>query len=926
MDVNPSFINDGDYVMAKNVRIGFSEEDNMGCVENIKGTLEIKNDNLLENNRWKVVGAATYEAGSRLYQFRKDTAGSQDYIEEFNLITRTFTKVISGNLNLPDKIPTAVYFNDMLIWNYKDNGLKQISVSLAKAGYAYDQPFTDTLIKFPPDRAVTFETHISDPVVNSQVLGPNQYQFIYRFVFVNNQKSVWSVASIGCVIPNDTYDYIDLTLPATQIQLCDLYSGFIKYIEIGVRDDTTQPYQYFKRIDFPTVRTAALKVRFYNDIQYAAIADVETDLPYSDIPVRVNDFGIIDNRVFTAANAYGFGQVLISTLIFQRNTIPLVDNKYYLLQGGKYYVGVVLYDAYDRRSFVYQLGVFINPTRNGTFSPNEILLAVGGELPEWAVNWRLVVSNCSNVGDFIHAHIDFVVASSTELRFSPTFILPTPAGYAWAFTTGDRISILTSNGAGDPTGIPIAQNISLDYDTENAQYVVKGDFTGVANGALVQIFSPIKEASAQFYYEVGVTYPVIVVNGKRRFGDDYSGSNKLVHLDWGDTVWSSTQDAQIRNIDPVKYDTWFRNNGRPNVVSQDVQEEVFNGSEIAFSDPYVQGTKINGFNSFQPGSKQVYGIEFGIIQKITTARDFQINGSVLLVTTEYNNYSVYVGKSEIKTTNGTAILSTTDRLLGSANLLAGGYGTINPESVHVFGTTVRGWDALKGVFWRYSQDGLTPLSVEYGANAYARKLAERISDTREDPKQTAISCYDPYFDEWLICVRDASLELNETFAFNESKNGFSGFYSFDPDWMSTLNSSVISWKNGVLYLHRSSEEYNTLQGDRVKSSVTFVAKRNAFDTINDQALRLYAQDKWTVSINSIKTTVKQRQKTAMGLGFAELEEDYYDYPVTSDQYDSPMKSRHFIIEVTLDEIISRISVLYGAQIISSISPQSPTKS
>lgn len=922
MDTNPTFLKEGDYVMARNVRVGYSESDNMGCVENIRGTLEITNKFLTDRaGRWKTVGAAVFEAGSKIYQLRKDTVGNEDFIEEFDLLTRSFTKVLSGDLSFSDKIYTARYLNDMLFWNDGLSDPRQISVSLAKAGYAYTQANTNTLIKFPPDAAMTGVVSISSPLTSS-ALGPNQYQFIYRYVFVNNQRSVWSIPSNQIVVPTDQYDHIRLSFPSSHVATANLYTGFIKYIEIGFRDDTSLPWYFFKRIDFPKTKptgTSLFYLDFKNDVQYQAIASDETDQPYSDVPVKTNDLALVDSRIIMGGNTYGLGASMITLADTGSINDTVVDNGVYKVCGGTYYVGIAVYDPYDRRSFVYPVAVYSHPNRNGIFSPKSPTYRVFGTIPDGYTHWRPVVSNCFNIGNFEQVHIDVVNATSTELRFKVAFVLPTPANYSWVFTKGDKMSLFTS-GPGDVAYTREMWGIDFDFDTADGNYVAKGDFTGVSTGALVQLYSPIKGSSTPFYWEIGQTYPVL------NNGLGPNGGVFLLPISWGDTVWSDTQKAQIRNVDPAKYDTWFRNSGRANIASQDMQDQKFFGSELAFGDAFVQGTTINNLNNFLSSSKKSYGIELGIIRKLSTVRDFQINGSVLLVTTEYNNYSVYIGKIQLADTDNSSTLIITDQLLGTANLLAGGFGTINPESVHAFGTTARGWDALKGVYWRYSQDGLTPISMEYGANSYSRKLSEDLYSTRNDPKQTSISCFDPFFDEWLVCTRDASKNENPTLAFNETKNGFSAFYDFDPDWMVTVNSLVVSWKNGVLYMHRQSQEYNVLYGERVVSSLSMVFKQSEFDTVNGISLRVYAQDNWSAKVSGIKRNGRSRQVTQMGLTWAQPREDYFDYPITEGTLDKePMKSRHFVVEMSLDPSVDWMSVIYGAHLTDSISPESITK-
>jgi len=919
MDVNPTFVKDGDYVLARNVRIGYSENGGVGCVENMRGTLEVDNPNLTDKTRWKVVGAAVYEADRKIYQFRKDTKGTEDYIEEYNYSTSVFIVIVKGNLSLPKKITSAFYFNGMLIWNDRKKGIKQIDVALAKGGYKYDQSNTDMLIKIAPDNVIQATKIESYPSVIGSLL-VSQYQFIYRYIFVGNQKSTWSSPSDACVVSIQTLERIDLAVNSSHIQLCDLYVGFIEFIEIAVREDTTQPYRSFTRIAFPSVRSASFIVPFKNNALYPVTSSTETSSPYSDVPLKSGDITVASNRLLSGGNTYGFANVQTSTTLFQPITTTLTDKNKYMLTGGIYSIGVQLYDEFKRRSFVYPLGSFRQDWRNGTFVPKTIELALFAKLPEWVHSWQLVASDCQNIGDYIQAHVDVDSASGTEIRFKNTFISPTPVSNSWGYTLGDKVSFLTKNGAGDAyTGSNV--EIDLAYDTIAGQYVAKGNFTGFGSGALAMIYAPIKSATTSFYYEISNVYLPVHVGSNKYFGTDYNSTQKYIKLDWGDTIWDATQSAQLRNIDQARYEVWFRNNGRPNVVSENVQKEVYFGNEIAFSDPLIQNTGVNGFNSFLFESKQTYGIEFGDITRLTLATDFKINGSVLLVTTKTNNYSVYIGKVQFQGTDGNATLGVSTQLLGSANLLSGGYGSINPETVHAFGTTVRGWDAIKGVFWRYSQDGLTPISMEYGANKYARNL--KVEEP-EDDYQHALSCYDPFYDEWVLHTKNA--ENTEAIAFNETKNGFSVFYDMEIDWMSTIANTYVSWQNGVLYIHNKGSEYNKIHGETVKSNLTCVCKANeiTFDTVNAISLRLYSQDNWSVNVEGINRTIGTTQNTSMGESFGVLNEDYYEYPIVTDTQNNPMKSRYFLVEAELGDV-NYYSALYAIQLRFAVSPQSPTK-
>jgi len=950
MDVNPSKLGEGDYVNARNMRIGSSEAENEGCGETVKSTLEIVNGKLIDKTgRFKTIGSASYEAESLVYYFVKDTQKNTTSIYEFDLIKRVIVPVLDGLTNIDRKISSAKYFNDMLAWTDTKGDPRLIFVSLAKSGYSYNDYATTTLIKFPPTSPITFELKQNTPKDTHSFISSNQFQFIYRYVFVGNQVSVWSEASGTCAVPaNDgtdkVYDYITLTLPSTEIQSAGLYVGFIQYIEIAFRTDDTQPYSFFKRVQFPSVKTAAFTVDFYNDSLYSSIGNI-ADAPYDNVPLATNSIEFAENRFLLGCNTYNYPEVFNLTAVSIEPTLfSPVNNGIYFLQGGEYQMGVELLDTYDRKSFVYVPVSFKIPNRNGAFMATKISVTLSGELPYWVVRWIPVIGKCANKSLVTQAHITVVEANATHLTFNVDFPSPTPPQFTWAYDTGDQFSLLTKDSSGNPFGTLIA-DVPLHFNTDTASGLfevlsseVNGiDFTGITTGALVEFASPQKDLSVTEYFEFGLSFPVYIdINGKKFFGSDNGGSQKILDITGGDTFYQTSDTAQWLNMNPINFNKWFHGIGRVNTIEPELQVKQKNISEIAFTNPYIQGTKLNGLNTVPlTDSSFVYGMEFGEITKLTLARAFQQNGSVLLVTTKYNNYSVYLGKVQYTSTDGNTTLGISNQLLGNANLLAGGWGSIHPESVYVYNTHVYGWDGLKGVRWRYAQDGITPISTEYGAHAYSFGKSKQSNPNIDPESQVMVAAHDPYFDESLQLFGDNTDMGSEVFAFNEDKNGFSMFYDMNPDWMCNINGMTVFWKNGVLYLGRAGSDYNTLLDKHVISSASLVSKliksntesntkgSAGFNTMNGISLWVYSQDLWDVKVNGIARTRELVQQTDMKQGEVAIDEqeDAFRYPVLLDQNEQEMKSRYFVTELSIDTNI--LTVLYGTCYTISESPQNP---
>ena len=946
MDTNPSLLKEVDYIFAENCRIGYSEEDNIGCVENVKSTLKISNEDIVdESGRYICIGATTYEPTSTVYYFIKDTQESEHGIYELNIITRNIEKIAKGAwLGFTTKILAAVYQNDMLTWTDGNSNTRQLFVKLAKTGW-YDNQVKDasTLIKFPPNAPIKAEL-INGNASATYTLDGRCYQFIYRYIFEGYQKSVWSMPSKMIATGYDkTKKAIKLTLQSSEIVDAGKYKDFIKYVEIGFRIQDDQPFKFFNRFPFPKESGFPMEVEFYNDSIYTAIATNETNRFYDDVPRTSQSLAIMTNRLMLANNKRNFDNVpqIQAVGLSTSEVATLEDNGTYFKSGGSYGIGVVLYDRYQRRSYVYPLGGFTAFQRNGALKATKVSFgllesSING-LPDWVEYYAICLTKCKNIGKFVQAHVTVVgTPTNQKIIFSPTFVAPSnPQETGWVYTTGDRCNLRATSTGTQLDDTKLLFDIPLQLDSTSGNLFIEWDgvtqlpTVGVATNMIVEFYTPIKTLASDFYYEIGQLNYVQVVDGKKRFGTNYLATGQLIEITFGDTQYrNGTGQSGCEAMSPndAYFETWCHNLGRPNIVAQEPETELNDTTNISYSNPYILGTNLNGINTFEFESTRTFPIELGDITRILTARDYEINGSILLVVTKFNCFSVYVGKFQITNANGSTQLALTETLLGSYNLLAGGFGSIHPESIHVYGTTVRGVDALKGIVWRYSQDGLTPLSVEYRANAFVTKLAQELLPTKDNPLQTLVGAHDPYFDEYIANFKNLGNNTNKALAFNESKNGFSTLYDIDPDWMATINRSLVFFKNGVAYIGRAGSDYNNLLGKRVTSKLSYVAKMDApFINLNGISIRIYANDNWAVAVDGIRRTKFKVQKTKMKKGFANNGEDSYMYPISSDENNtvaSPMKSRYFKVHMELDENVDYLSVLYGTEMV--ISQSNPT--
>lgn len=178
------------------------------------------------------------------------------------------------------------------------------------------------------------------------------------------------------------------------------------------------------------------------------------------------------------------------------------------------------------------------------------------------------------------------------------------------------------------------------------------------------------------------------------------------------------------NPDDSSYTVWDKGLGRVTAELRDIKVED-KYSAIRFSNVFTQGAATNGLSSFEPLNEEVMPRETGPIRKLQAVR------GNLLVIQELGAQVAYVGQAQLQDTNGKTLISISDRVIGSHRPLDGGLGTQHPETIRQLGGYVYGWDCIKGVAWRYANDGMTEISG-YGLVGYFgnRRRAQLAAEPR----------------------------------------------------------------------------------------------------------------------------------------------------------------------------------------------------
>jgi hypothetical protein len=251
------------------------------------------------------------------------------------------------------------------------------------------------------------------------------------------------------------------------------------------------------------------------------------------------------------------------------------------------------------------------------------------------------------------------------------------------------------------------------------------------------------------------------------------------------------------------------------VFDQEKQRDLFN--VVGFSNTYVQNTFINGLNTFLAESQYPLPVERSRTRALKRA------GDVMVAIHQTNASTLYIGEGFIRQNND-FILAKTDGVVGDDRKLKGGLGTINPESILEVFDDLFWWDGLKGAVVHYTLAGAFPIS-NYGMRNYFFRKAKELFPYRDSIK--VVTGFDYAYDEFLITFPDVATTSGTipgvTWAFNVLKNEWRTRYSFIPDLYASINLSLISFKDGALWVHDQNSLHNNFYGIQYTRKFRFAA-------------------------------------------------------------------------------------------------------
>jgi hypothetical protein len=276
--------------------------------------------------------------------------------------------------------------------------------------------------------------------------------------------------------------------------------------------------------------------------------------------------------------------------------------------------------------------------------------------------------------------------------------------------------------------------------------------------------------------------------------------------------------------------------GRPNrsEIIAGEYKGILRPTTVYYSEALIPETFINGLSSVYDTNYETYNQNYGSIQKLYADKQ------ELYMFQELKIASVPVSRIIYDDLQGNITVGASENVLRpQAKYYDGEYGIgVYPESFAVYGNAKYGVDVRRGVIWRLSTDGLTPISKLYGQDTFISNQFKAFNSSAT--KVNLYGCYDVRFSEYILASPTFTL------AFNEKHNFFSTFYSFTPEMMVGNMIDFISFKTGGLYTHNTNASQNEFYGSFTPSEVWTVLNDNPMNVKILQSIEVDSDDKWAV--------------------------------------------------------------------------------
>ena len=258
---------------------------------------------------------------------------------------------------------------------------------------------------------------------------------------------------------------------------------------------------------------------------------------------------------------------------------------------------------------------------------------------------------------------------------------------------------------------------------------------------------------------------------------------------------------------------------------------------------------------------------FSIAEDITKSAD-PANGSIQKLYAEDTNLAILqelkcsralIDKDAIYSAEGGGSVTSSNLVIGVIQPYAGKFGiSKDPESFAVYGYQKYFSDKNNNAILRLSKDGITEIS-SYGMSDYWRDTLNKIDVL--NTQGIIIGGYDIHNKQYVVNVQENRIKPTnpnyfQTLTFDEKINGWTSFFSYNPDQIFSLRNNLYTLKNGALWKHYSplANTRNKFYGVDYPSSISLVLNQEPEVSKTFKTIEYEGSNGWQVDfINSDAT-------------------------------------------------------------------------
>lgn len=326
------------------------------------------------------------------------------------------------------------------------------------------------------------------------------------------------------------------------------------------------------------------------------------------------------------------------------------------------------------------------------------------------------------------------------------------------------------------------------------------------------------------------------------------------------------------------YESKVNSNGRAQKVNPDEKTNFF-GTLLRWGLSYQQNTNINQVNRFLADTFDEIDRAKGDIQRLK-ARDRILRVFQNLATGQYGVLAKY-----IQSNSDDPNLVTTNDIITKGNIVyyAGILGLGEQYTSLISNVRVDyGVNTVTGDDWRLSDDGFTKIGELYKGEYFIKNLLTPYNKQylrSNGATAKIIGCYDSFDEQKILLLQGGSNSSGTiqsyAFSFNEKRNGYCSFYSFnDAEWLLSVEDKIASWKDGNLYIHDNTTNRCNFFGQQFDASITLVFNLNLLEKKTWLSVSELSSAIWSCPLmfTNVNSYLGQRQETDLiEAEFEELE-------------------------------------------------------